>query len=94
MILGVDKRQSVVTSLPDQLRARDRKCVSSVSVESRNCLLLDSFRYRAGTEQEPSRNREEWMRQKCISHDNGLTTHIPRDKEVSSMHNRRPIFSG
>ena len=51
MILGVDKRQSVVTFLPDKLRARARECVGSVSVESRNCLLLESFRYRAGTEQ-------------------------------------------
>ena len=64
MILGVDKRQAVVTFLPDKLRARARECVSSVSVESRNCLLLDSFRYRAGTEQKPSRNRAEWLRKK------------------------------
>ena len=61
MILGVDKRQAVVTFLPDNLRARDRECVGSVSVESRNCLLLDSFRYRAGTEQESSRYRLMWL---------------------------------
>ena len=59
MILGMDKRQAVVTFLPDKLRARDRKYIGSVSVESRNCLLLDSFRYRAGTEQEPSKIAEE-----------------------------------
>ena len=57
MILGVDIRLSVVTFLPHKLRARARECVGSVSVESRNCLLLDSFRDWAGTEQKPSRNR-------------------------------------
>ena len=65
MILGMDKRQSVVTFLPDKLRARARECVGSVSVESRNCLLLDSFRYRAETEQEPSRNRAGTEQKPC-----------------------------